>query len=197
MRASLCIDHHQGQEIQGQTLAKQMIDSFADADLDAIIINAAGCGHTLKEYDRIFADDSQYRKPPNEKIKASPLTGADKREVEERAAYARNWLQTHAPEAYRFELQETLPEAAHSLTDAQKAGLKILAGKLATISEYDGQTIHTMLHETKEESGLEPKDFFSALYLIFLNKDSGPKAGWFLSTLDKEFVIERLTEADM
>ena len=37
-----------------------MIDSFADADVDYIIINAAGCGHTLKEYAHILADDPEY-----------------------------------------------------------------------------------------------------------------------------------------
>ncbi len=51
---------HQGQEAQAQALAKQMIDSFFEEDLDAIIINAAGCGHTLKEYGHILADDSEY-----------------------------------------------------------------------------------------------------------------------------------------
>jgi glycolate oxidase iron-sulfur subunit len=52
---------HQGQEEQAQALAKQMINSFADTDVDAIIINAAGCGHTLKEYGHILENDSQYR----------------------------------------------------------------------------------------------------------------------------------------
>jgi glycolate oxidase iron-sulfur subunit len=52
---------HQGQEVQAQALAKQMIDSFLDQDLDAIIINAAGCGHTLKEYGHILGDDPEYR----------------------------------------------------------------------------------------------------------------------------------------
>ena len=52
---------HQGQEAQAQILAKQMIDSFANADVDAIIINAAGCGHTLKEYGHILADDAEYK----------------------------------------------------------------------------------------------------------------------------------------
>ena len=51
---------HQGQEKQAQALAKQMIDSFADTDVDYIIINAAGCGHTLKEYEHILAGDSDY-----------------------------------------------------------------------------------------------------------------------------------------
>ncbi|MEC4806589.1 MAG: heterodisulfide reductase-related iron-sulfur binding cluster [Jaaginema sp. PMC 1079.18] len=52
---------HQGQENQAQALAKQMIDSFADTDVDYIIINAAGCGHTLKEYVHILQDDPEYK----------------------------------------------------------------------------------------------------------------------------------------
>ncbi len=52
---------HQGQEAQAQALARQMIDSFIDEDLDAIIINAAGCGHTLKEYGHILEDDPDYK----------------------------------------------------------------------------------------------------------------------------------------
>lgn len=51
---------HQGQENQAQALARQMIDSFANLDVDYIIINAAGCGHTLKEYDHILRDDPVY-----------------------------------------------------------------------------------------------------------------------------------------
>lgn len=54
------LPQHQGQEAQAQALARQMIDSF-DPDLDAIIINAAGCGHTLKEYGHILQDDPAYR----------------------------------------------------------------------------------------------------------------------------------------
>jgi glycolate oxidase iron-sulfur subunit len=57
---------HQGQEAQAQTLARQMIDSFAAVELDAIIINAAGCGHTLKEYGHILADDSNYSQKAQE-----------------------------------------------------------------------------------------------------------------------------------
>jgi glycolate oxidase iron-sulfur subunit len=52
---------HQGQEKQAQALARQMIDSFAGTEVDYIIINAAGCGHTLKEYHHILADDSEYQ----------------------------------------------------------------------------------------------------------------------------------------
>jgi glycolate oxidase iron-sulfur subunit len=52
---------HQGETEQAQALARQMIDSFADTDVDYIIINAAGCGHTLKDYGHILQDDPDYR----------------------------------------------------------------------------------------------------------------------------------------
>lgn len=55
------LPHHQGQEAQAQALARQMIDSFEATEVDFIIINAAGCGHTLKEYGQILQDDPDYR----------------------------------------------------------------------------------------------------------------------------------------
>lgn len=51
---------HQGRTQQAQTLARQMIDQFADLELDFIVINAAGCGHTLKDYGEILATDPVY-----------------------------------------------------------------------------------------------------------------------------------------
>ncbi|OKH20575.1 (Fe-S)-binding protein [Chroogloeocystis siderophila] len=54
------LPHHQGQEEQAKALARQMIDSFADTGVDAVIINAAGCGHTLKEYGHLLQEDPEY-----------------------------------------------------------------------------------------------------------------------------------------
>ena len=55
------LPEHQGETAQAQALARQMIDSFEDTDVDYVIINAAGCGHTLKEYGHILRDDPMYR----------------------------------------------------------------------------------------------------------------------------------------
>jgi len=54
------LSHHQGQESQTADLARAMIDTFSPFNLDAILINASGCGHSLKEYDRILKDDPKY-----------------------------------------------------------------------------------------------------------------------------------------
>ncbi|MBO3458564.1 heterodisulfide reductase-related iron-sulfur binding cluster [Aetokthonos hydrillicola Thurmond2011] len=60
------LPEHQGQTEQAKALARQMIDSFADTNVDVVIINAAGCGHTLKEYGHILADDPEYQEKAKE-----------------------------------------------------------------------------------------------------------------------------------
>ena len=60
------LPHHQGQEEQAKAIARQMIDSFAGTEVDAVIINAAGCGHTLKEYGHLLQDDPMYREKAKE-----------------------------------------------------------------------------------------------------------------------------------
>lgn len=54
------LPHHQGQEEQTKTLARALIDQFDLATVDAILVNASGCGHTLKEYGVLLKDDPEY-----------------------------------------------------------------------------------------------------------------------------------------
>jgi glycolate oxidase iron-sulfur subunit len=51
---------HGGEAERGRELARHNIDVFAGYDLDAIIINSAGCGSTLKEYNHLLRDDPVY-----------------------------------------------------------------------------------------------------------------------------------------
>ncbi|HLD38225.1 MAG TPA: lysine--tRNA ligase, partial [Candidatus Nanoarchaeia archaeon] len=51
------------------------------------------------------------------------------------------------------------------------------------------------LFEWAKELNLSSKDAFSAIYIPLLNKNYGPKAGWLILSLDKDFVIKRFTEA--
>jgi glycolate dehydrogenase iron-sulfur subunit len=51
---------HTGDRPTAQDLARRNIDAFDGLGLDAIIINAAGCGSTLKEYGALLRDDPVY-----------------------------------------------------------------------------------------------------------------------------------------
>jgi glycolate oxidase iron-sulfur subunit len=48
---------HTGDRPTAQELARRNIDAFEPLGLDAIIINAAGCGSTLKEYGHLLPND--------------------------------------------------------------------------------------------------------------------------------------------
>jgi glycolate oxidase iron-sulfur subunit len=51
---------HNGREAEAQKFARALIDTFEDARLDYFVVNAAGCGSSLKEYDKLLADDPAY-----------------------------------------------------------------------------------------------------------------------------------------
>jgi glycolate oxidase iron-sulfur subunit len=51
---------HAGQEEQAVEFARQLIDVFERASVDTIVINAAGCGSTMKEYGYLLRNDPRY-----------------------------------------------------------------------------------------------------------------------------------------
>jgi glycolate oxidase iron-sulfur subunit len=51
---------HTGDRETARDLARRNVDAFGSLQLDAIIINAAGCGSTLKEYGHLLGDDPAY-----------------------------------------------------------------------------------------------------------------------------------------
>ena len=124
--------------------------------------------------------------------KGSPLTNEEKHEITIRIAYAEKWLTNFAPEQFKFQVKEAAPEV--SLSEDQKRFLENFEKELQT-TDWNGQEIHERLHAIKNSFNISPKDAFSAIYMIFLGKDSGPQAGWFISSLDKDFVLKRLREA--
>lgn len=130
-----------------------------------------------------------------EGVKGHHLTAADKKELSERAQYAQRWLTACAPEKFVFKLQGECPDAAKNLSEVQKRALKNLKAFIESADAMpSGEDMHHKLHSLKEEEKISPADLFSALYLAFLGKGYGPKAGWFLSVLDKDFVLKRLGE---
>ena len=52
---------HSGERTVAESLARRNIDAFEKAEVDTIIINAAGCGAQLKEYGDLLAGDPAYR----------------------------------------------------------------------------------------------------------------------------------------
>ena len=51
---------HNGRKEEAQSFARALIDSFEDSAVEHVVVNAAGCGSTMKEYADLLADDLAY-----------------------------------------------------------------------------------------------------------------------------------------
>jgi glycolate oxidase iron-sulfur subunit len=51
---------HNGREDEAQRYARRTIDAFEQAGVDTVIVNAAGCGSSMKEYASLLEEDPAY-----------------------------------------------------------------------------------------------------------------------------------------
>lgn len=115
------------------------------------------------------------------------------RSLQDEVDRVKKWLVEYAPENVKFEIKADLPIEASELSDKQKELLTKIAEELE--KETDPEKLHNFIYETGKSLDLSPAETFEPIYISILGKDYGPKAGWFLISLDKKFVIERFKKA--
>jgi lysyl-tRNA synthetase class 1 len=129
-----------------------------------------------------------------EKLKGEPLNDAEKSSLEERARYVRQWLDSYAPQEYKYVIPTEVPKDCAINKEQHNALVMLKDGLADKALPWEGPTIHERIHAVKTQTGIEPKDLFQPLYRLFLNRTSGPQVGWFLSTFSREDVVQRLAE---
>jgi len=126
--------------------------------------------------------------------------------LEMRAVAAKRWLEHFAPDDAKIEVQPTLPAEAAALDAQDRAFLAAFSERAKELAAdrggpagpavaAGGDAWQAAIFETATEGGLKPGRAFRALYLAFLGRPNGPRAGWLLAKLDAEFVLQRLREA--
>ncbi|RLF39595.1 MAG: lysine--tRNA ligase [Thermoplasmata archaeon] len=120
------------------------------------------------------------------------LDKRDEERLKKRVENVLYWLDRFAPEKVKFEVKKELPKV--SITKDQLNALKVLENILANI-EWTPENLHDAIYKCAEKSGTNAKDIFSAVYLIILGQKHGPRLGYFLALLGKDFVMNRLREA--
>ena len=105
--------------------------------------------------------------------------------------YVSRWLKKWAPESLKFRLaDEVRPD---EFSPEQKEYLWRLADDIAGApAGADGNWFHQTIYAYKESGLLLPRELFTTIYRVLIGKDSGPRAGWFLSILPRDWLIERL-----
>lgn len=114
--------------------------------------------------------------------------------IEERVPYLRRWIEAYAPDDVRFEVQNSLPDAAADLDATQRAFLARLAAELRP--GLDGESIHALVYALAADfPDAKPARLFEAIYRSLLGKSRGPRAGWFVSLVGIDFCAERFRAA--
>ncbi len=109
---------------------------------------------------------------------------------------AKNWLAKHAPEQYKFEVQESVsPAVKEQLSKAQVEGVKELASLLSK-KKYSEDAMSKVIFEAKDKAGLDVKDFFKAVYLVLLGKERGPRLAPFIIAIGQDRVAKLLRQMD-
>ncbi|HET7636414.1 MAG TPA: lysine--tRNA ligase [Candidatus Limnocylindria bacterium] len=128
--------------------------------------------------------------------RGAPLSGAELHELEARLSTAERWLPEWAPERIRFRVAlDDLPEETAALTEQQRSYLEKLADTLEAVESWDGEALQTVIFDGARGAELSANRAFNAIYTAFLGRGSGPRAGWLLASLDREFVVDRLRVA--
>ena len=111
--------------------------------------------------------------------------------IKEELKFIDAWLENWAPEEVKFTLQDSVD--AGGFRDAEVLFFQGLADKIAAApADADGEWFHKAIYDFKETSGMQPKELFTSLYRLLIGKDSGPRAGWFLSSLPRDWLVARL-----
>lgn len=110
--------------------------------------------------------------------------------IKKELVYIHEWLERSAPPEVKFDLRQ---DVASDLNDVQKQFVNGLAAKIEQAPEdADGEWFHQAIYEFKESLGMQPKELFVTLYNVLIGKDAGPRAGWFLSLLPRDWLVKRL-----
>ena len=110
----------------------------------------------------------------------------------ERVDCCRHWVDNFAPAGVKFALQQVMP--SFSPNPQEREFLNRLHHVLGA-SKWEAEDIHKNIHESSTDLGA--KKAFRVLYQIFLGNNRGPRLGFFLSSLDRDFVVGRLDEASL
>ena len=101
----------------------------------------------------------------------------------ERVAHASEWVKLHAPEEYKFEVKEAVPESTRKkLSPKQKKAVKEFA-KLLKSKEWKQNELVEETRKIFESEQIKPQEFFEAAYLVLLGKEKGPRLVPFVLTL--------------
>jgi lysyl-tRNA synthetase class 1 len=133
-----------------------------------------------------------------ERMAAEKGSRLDEREqsiLEERIAAAKGWLAAYAPEQAVVRVTDELPPEVMALDAEQRRFLAELSQRGEREAPASGEAWQSLIFTLAKDSGLGAGKAFQAIYVAFLGRPNGPRAGWLLASIDPGLVARRSWEA--
>ncbi len=124
------------------------------------------------------------------------LSGADEesiKRIKKRCECMRFWLDKFAPDMVKFSVLKEAP-ADLKIQAQDKEFLQALVVKMKDCN-WDANEVNNLISETGKASPLGSKGAYKLIYLLIIGKERGPRLGPFLASMDKQFVLDRFSQA--
>lgn len=120
-----------------------------------------------------------------EKKKGSKLTDAEGRLLEERVKYAKVWLESYAPEDFKFQIRK--PDRHIKISTSLPPEF---FAKLVSLIELanSAEDLEKGIYELIRKSSIPTKTAFSEMYNVLTGKGFGPKLAWLIWENKKEAI---------
>lgn len=148
-------------------------------------------------FSHLVASYQAARRDPDRTLKVLERTGFDTQvkqqaeTIKKELAYIQNWLDKWAGEDVKFSIEEN-PDFS-PISAEEKEILAKIAGQIKDPpANADGAWFHAAIYRVKEENNLTPQQVFQPFYKVIINKDHGPRAGYFLADLAADSGIDWL-----
>jgi lysyl-tRNA synthetase class 1 len=174
-------------------------ESRSESDEALLYVSTRGAASTVSRipFSHLVASYQAALKDPAKTLEVIERTehgdvGREDAEIiKQELRFIDEWLKLRAPDDVKFSLVNTV--SAATFLDVEQAYMRAVADKVANApADADGAWFHEAIYSLKDTCGLPPKEMFSVLYRATIGKTSGPRAGWFLSILPRDWLIKRL-----
>jgi lysyl-tRNA synthetase class 1 len=173
-----------------KTEAEQQLLDISMQGIDQPTISSVPFSHLVASYQAALKDEEktlEIIRRTEHKQTVDAQADIIKRELK----FIDQWLSAWAPEDLKFSLAANAGAAEFS--DEEKNYLRALAEAVAAAPEgADGEWFHKAIYKFKETDNLSSQQLFNPLYRALIGKEQGPRAGWFLSILPRDWLIGRL-----
>lgn len=185
----------------------RLIDEYAEllakpnkSESDTQLINLASHGveetvskvpfsHLVSSYQAALKN-SQLTLDIIKRTETEPINEQQETIIKNQLRFTENWLKHWAPEDVKFELAK---EPSGDFSDSEKDYFSKLAKTIENAPESaDGEWFHKAIYSLKESGEVSEELLFKPLYKLLIDKPQGPRAGWFLSILPRDWLIKRL-----